>query len=52
MEENANELHFEWTDEYRDGQSCGYAACPLDSRLIINCLNVLFSAGTARSAAA
>ena len=30
------------------GQSCVYAACPLNSRLIINCLNVFFSVGTAR----
>jgi len=35
MEENANKLHFECTDEYPSpvishGQSCGSAACPLD----------------------
>jgi len=38
MEENANKLHFECTDEYLSpvishGQSCGSAACPVDSRL-------------------
>jgi len=38
MEENANKLHFECTDEYPSpvichGQSCGSASCPLDSRV-------------------
>jgi len=38
MEENSNKLHFECTSEYwspmiRHGQSCGSAACPVDSRL-------------------
>jgi len=38
MEENANKLHFECTDEHPStetshGQSCGSAACPVDSRL-------------------
>ena len=55
IEENANKLHFECTDEYpspvvSNGQSCASAACPLDSRLKnINCLNIFFNAGTARS---
>jgi len=40
MEENANKLHFECTNEYPSpvishGQSCGSAACSLDSRLPI-----------------
>jgi len=52
FEENANKFHFEFTDEYLSpviyhGQFCGSAACPLDSRLIINCLNVFFGASTA-----
>jgi len=38
MEENANELHFDCIDEYPSpvishGETCGSAACPLDSRL-------------------
>jgi len=38
MEENASKLHFECADEYPSpvishGQSCGSAACPLNSRL-------------------
>ena len=38
MEENANKLHFECTDEYQSpmishGQSCGSAVCPIDSKL-------------------
>jgi len=56
MEENANKLHFECTNKYRSpvishGQSC-LVACPVDSKLNHYCLNVFFSAGTARSAAA
>ena len=56
MEENANTNTDTDTDEHHSpvishGQSYGSAACPLDSRLN-HCLNIFFSAGTARSAAA
>ena len=45
MEENANKLHFECTDEYPSPvisyrRYCGSAACPFDSRLNDDCLNV------------
>ena len=53
MEENANTNTDTDTDEHHSpvishGQSCGSAAWPLDSRLN-HCLNIFFSAGTARS---
>jgi len=56
MEETANKLHFECTDEYPSpvishGQFCESVACPVDSRPNRYCLNVIFSAGIARSAA-
>jgi len=44
MEESANKLHFECTDEtylvISHGQSCGSAACSLDSRLKSKSLSV------------
>jgi len=48
MEENTNKLHFECTDEYPSPvisyrRYCGSAACPFDSRLNDDCLNVFKS---------